>query len=73
MKQVGLTISGNRYNINLEDDFADFVYKDLEEAGVELFKDNKPDALLRAYLRLAKQATSYENEIEMLIETLEGL
>ena len=73
MKQVGLTISGNRYNINLEDDFADFVYKDLEEAGVELFKDNKPDALLRAYLRLAKQATSYENEIELLIETLEGL
>jgi len=73
MKQVGLTISGNRYNINLEDDFADFVYRDLKAAGVELFKDNKPDALLRAYLRLAKQATSYENEIEMLIETLEGL
>ncbi|MDM5271427.1 hypothetical protein PGH07_04490 [Sulfurovum sp. zt1-1] len=73
MKQVGLTISGNRYNISLEDDFADFVYKDLEEAGVELFKDNKPDALLRAYLRLAKQATSYENEIELLIETLDSL
>ncbi|MDD3592227.1 MAG: hypothetical protein PHO65_06280 [Sulfurovum sp.] len=73
MKQVGLTISGNRYNINLDDDFADFVYRDLKEAGVELFKDNKPDALLRAYLRLAKQATSYENEIEMLIDTLEGI
>ena len=73
MKQVGLTISGHRYNINLEDDFADFVYRDLEEAGVELHKDNKPDALLRAYLRLAKQATSYESEIELLIETIEGL
>ena len=73
MKQVGLTISGNRYNINLDDDFADFVYQDLKAAGVELFKDNKPDALLRAYLRLAKQATSYESEIEMLIETLEGI
>lgn len=73
MKQVGLTISGNRYNINLEDDFADFICEDLEAAGVELFKDNKPDALLRAYLRLAKQANSYENEIELLIETLEGL
>jgi len=73
MKQVGLTISGNRYTVNLDDDFADFVYRDLKEAGVELFKDNKPDALLRAYLRLAKQATSYEHEIEMLIETFEGL
>jgi len=71
MKQVGLTISGNRYTVNLDDDFADFVYRDLKEAGVELFKDNKPDALLRAYLRLAKQVTSYEHKIEMLIKTLE--
>lgn len=73
MKQVGLTISGKRYNMSLEDDFADFVSNDLQEAGVELHKDNKADALLKAYLRLAKQATSYEHEIELLIETMEGL
>ena len=73
MKNVALTVSGNRYNIKLEDDFADFVNKDLQEAGVNLNTDNKPDKLLKAYLRLAKQATSYEDEIELLIETLEGL
>ena len=73
MKSVALTISGNRYEIKLEDDFADFVNKDLADAGVNLQTDNQPDKLLKAYLRLAKQATSYENEIELLIETLDAL
>jgi len=73
MKSVGLTISGNRYEVKLEDDFANFVIKDLEEAGVNFRLDNKPDKLLKAYLRLAKQAASYESEIEMLIETLDSI
>ncbi len=73
MKNVALTVSGNRYEIKLEDDFADFVNKDLTEAGVNLDQDNQPDKLLKAYLRLAKQATNYEDEIELLIETLDGL
>lgn len=73
MKNVALTVSGNRYEIKLEDDFADFVNQDLQEAGVNLHTDNQPDKLLKAYLRLAKQNTSYEDEIELLIETLDGL
>lgn len=73
MKNVALTVSGNRYEIKLEDAFADFVIKDLEDAGVNLHQDNQPDKLLKAYLRLAKQATSYEDEIELLIETLDSL
>ena len=73
MKNVALTVSGNRYEIKLEDAFADFVNQDLQDAGVNLHQDNKPDKLLKAYLRLAKQATNYENEIELLIETLDGL
>lgn len=73
MKNVGITLSGTRYEIKLEDDFAKFVIKDLENAGVKLNQDNKADKLLKAYLRLAKQATSYENEIELLIDTLDGL
>ena len=73
MKNVGITLAGTRYEIKLEDDFADFVMQDLTEAGVKLNQDNKGDKLLKAYLRLAKQATSYENEIELLIDTLDGL
>jgi hypothetical protein len=73
MKQIALTISGKRYEMKLEDKFADFVNNDLKESGLSFDMDNKPDALLRAYLRLAKQATSYEHEIDLLIDTLEGL
>ena len=73
MKNVALTVSGNRYEIKLEDEFANFVNKDLTEAGVNLNTDNQPDKLLKAYLRLAKQATSYEDEIELLIETLDSI
>ncbi len=73
MKSVGLTVCGNRYEIKLEDAFADFVNNDLQEAGVNLHTDNKPDALLKAYLRLAKQSASYEHEIESLLESLETI
>jgi len=73
MKNVGLTINGTRYEIKLDDEFADFVNADLEAAGINLATDNKADKLLKAYLRLAKQATSYEKEIELLVETLDGL
>ncbi len=73
MKNVGLTINGTRYEIKLDDEFADFVNQDLEAAGINLATDNKADKLLKAYLRLAKQATSYEKEIELLVETLDGL
>ena len=73
MKNVALTVSGNRYEIKLEDEFADFVNQDLTKAGVNLNTDNQPDKLLKAYLRLAKQATSYEDEIELLIETLDNI
>jgi len=73
MKNVALTVSGNRYEIKLEDNFADFVNRDLQEAGVNLNTDNQPDKLLKAYLRLAKQANTYEDEIELLIDTLDGV
>jgi hypothetical protein len=73
MKSVALTVAGNRYEVKLEDEFVDFVNKDLEESGVNLSTDNKPEKLLKAYLRLAKQSASYEDEIDTLIETLDSL
>ena len=73
MKNVAFTISGSRYEIKLEDSFADFVNNDLKDAGLDVNIDNKPDKLLKAYLKLAKQAASYEEEIELLIETLDSI
>jgi hypothetical protein len=73
MKKIAFTIAGTRYEVKLEDEFADTVTKDLKEAGVSMERDNTPAALVKAYLRLAKLNNSYEDEIELLIETLDGL
>ncbi|SFV49963.1 hypothetical protein MNB_SV-6-1077 [hydrothermal vent metagenome] len=73
MKKIAFTIAGTRYEVKLEDDFADAVTKDLKEAGVSMERDNTPAALVKAYLRLAKLNNSYEDEIELLIETLDSL
>ena len=73
MKNVGLTVSGNRYQIQPEAACPEFANPDLHAAGVNLHQDNTPDQRLKATLRLAKQATSYEDETELHIETLDGL
>ncbi len=72
MKKVSLSLLGKRYEVNLEDDFAEYVITDMEASGLSLQKDNNPSVLLKAYLKLAHKNRSYEEEIDLLIDTLEG-
>ncbi len=72
MKKVSLSISGKRYEVNLDEEFADFVLKDMKNAGISEEIDNTPALLLKAYLKLAYKNSNYEDEIELLIETLDG-
>jgi len=71
MKKVSLSISGKRYEVNLEEEFADFVLADMKNAGISTETDNQPVLLLKAYLKLAYKNSNYEEEIELLIETLD--
>jgi len=73
MKKLSLSISGKRYEVNLEDEFANFVINDMKSAGISQEIDNTPALLLKAYLKLAHKNSSYEDEIELLIDTLDGL
>ncbi|SFV53433.1 hypothetical protein MNB_SV-9-885 [hydrothermal vent metagenome] len=72
MKKVSLSISGKRYEVNLDEEFADFVLEDMKNAGISEELDNQPALLLKAYLKLAYKNSNYEEEIELLIETLDG-
>jgi len=72
MKKVSLSISGKRYEVNLEEEFADFVLEDMKNAGISTETDNQPALLLKAYLKLAYKNSNYEEEIELLIETLDS-
>jgi len=73
LKKLNLSVSGNRYEVTLEEDFADFVVQDLEESGIVFGRDNNPSNLLKAYLKIAKKSNSYEDELELLIETLDSI
>jgi hypothetical protein len=73
MKKLNLSISGNRYEVTLEEDFAEFIIQDLEDSGIIFGRDNNPSNLLKAYLKIAKKSNSYEDELELLIETLDAI
>ena len=72
MKDLTLTVNGLRLKAkNLDDEFAAYVERLLEESGVHANRDNPAEKLFLAYLRLAAQSYNYEKEIEEIIEELE--
>ena len=70
-KEFGITIEGKRYNVKLESSFADFVAKELSNAGINLATDNEVKALLKAFLRTAKTLHTTDAKLSELIESIE--
>ncbi len=56
----------------LDNDFYDFIIKDLEKSGIDLNRDNSIEDLFTAYLRLAAKAHNYDKEIENIIKNIES-
>ena len=71
MKSVGVSFCGKRYNINLEEEFAAYVESLMVQAGINFHTDNRPDVLLKAYLRLAKQLYEYDGRLDRLSDDIE--
>lgn len=70
-KEFGITIEGKRYNVKLERNFADFVAKELSDAGINLATDNEVKTLLKAFLRAAKTLYTTDVKLNELIENIE--
>jgi len=71
MKRVVFTIGGRRLEVDLEDDFAAYLSKDLQKSKVSLDKDNEISQLLQLYLKsLHKEYVSNE-QIKTLLNQLE--
>ncbi|WP_456459007.1 hypothetical protein [Nitratifractor sp.] len=69
MKDLVLTVDGTRFRVKgLDNDFAAYVERNLEEAGIHFNRDNPADKLFNAYLHLAARSYDYEKEIEQIIE-----
>jgi len=72
---VDLTVSVKGLRIKakkLDNDFYDFIKKDLEVSGINLDQDNSIESLFTAYLRLAAKAHNYDKEIESIIKEIES-
>jgi len=69
MRDLALTINGIRFKAkNLDNEFAAYVEKLLEESDIHANRDNAAEKLFLAYLRLAAQNYNYEKEIVEIIE-----
>lgn len=71
MRTLAITICGNRYEMSLNDELAQFVEENLQDSQMHLDQDNKADKLLQAYLKLAKQASQYESQLTEIADKLE--
>jgi hypothetical protein len=67
MKKVSFSVNGKRYEVELENNFAEFVMEKLEESNVSINKDNDIPKLLNIYLQALKQNYDTEREIEELL------
>ena len=67
MKKVSFSISGKRYEVELDNNFAMFVMEKLEESNISSERDNDVPKLLNVYLQALKQNYDTQREIEELL------
>ena len=74
MREITISINGVKYKAKkLDDEFANFIESNLKESGIDLEKDNTPEKLFMAYLRLASKYHKHEREIEEIIAEIESI
>ncbi|MDD5406546.1 MAG: hypothetical protein PHE73_06380 [Sulfurovaceae bacterium] len=73
MQKIAITINGSRYEFEVDNKLAKFIIDDLTNADLAFNQDNKTDKLLKAYLRLAKQVSEQERQIDTIISKIEDM
>jgi len=64
-KKISITLSGNRFDIDLEEEFADFLKSALAE-DLSTDANNDPKKVLQAYVKKCHELFELENSIETL-------
>jgi len=72
MKKIVFTIGGRRLEVDLEDDFAQYLSNDLLKNKVALDKDNEISKLLQLYLKSLHKEFNSEEQIKIILNQLEG-
>jgi len=71
MKKVVFSVAGRRFDVELEDTFAQYIMQDLFENNVVSDRDNEPTKLLQLYLKSMKRNFDNEEQIKtFMVENL---
>ena len=71
MRKVTFIIASRRLEVDLNDDFANFLFKDLENNRVSLDKDIEISNLLQLYLKALHKEYRSEEHIRTLLNKIE--
>jgi hypothetical protein len=71
MKKVVFTIASRRLEVDLEDDFAQFITNDLIHNKVSLDRDNDISQVLQLYLKSMHREFKSEEQIKTLLMKIE--
>ncbi len=71
MKKVTFIIASRRLEVDLNDDFANFLFKDLEANKVSLDRDIEISNLLQLYLKALYKDYSAEEQIKILLNKID--
>ncbi len=70
MKKVIFTIEGRRFEIELENDFADFVKENLKEQEIAQDRNNEASKFIKAYLSILKENYEAGEQIKILLNKM---
>jgi predicted HD phosphohydrolase len=69
-KKIGLHIGGRRFDVDVDDDFADFLETQMTK-DFNIDGNNDLKTLLQAYVRKNHQLYMQENQIEEILKKIE--
>jgi len=72
MKKIVFTIATKRLEVDLEDDFAEYVSTDFLKNKIALDRDNDVSRLLQLYLKTIHKEFQSEEQIKILLNQIES-
>jgi len=72
MKKVVFTIGSRRLEVDLKDDFAEYLANDLAKNRVNLDRDNEITQILQLYLKTLHREFNSEEQIKTLSAQIEN-
>jgi hypothetical protein len=72
MKKIVFTIATKRLEVDLEDDFAEYVSTDFLKNEIALDRDNDVSRLLQLYLKTMHKEFQSEEQIKILLNQIES-